>query len=142
MASRVPAAAILTLIVAFILFQVNAAGLIERRKEIGVMQTVGWTKKNISQQIISEIFLQAILGCVLAVAISIIAISALGSVSIQSSQAGVLSNNLSDLTMPVALSIQATGEFSGLALAISIVVSLVLARRMSGMKPLMNIRNQ
>jgi len=66
--------AILTFTATLILIQINAAGLIERRKEIGVMQTVEWTKKNIGQQIILEIFLQAVLGCVLAVGISITAV--------------------------------------------------------------------
>lgn len=132
---------ILALIVAFILFQVNTAGLLERRKEIGVMQTVGWTRRSISQQIISEITIQAILGCILAVVISLIAVGPLGSIGIQANQPGDLSNNLSNLTIPVTVSAQAIVEFCALALAISTVVSLLLAKRMSGMKPLVNLRN-
>ena len=132
---------IFALIVAFILFSVNTSGLIERRKEIGVMQTVGWTRKNISQQIIAEIFTQTILGCLLAFVISLIAVSTIGSIGIQASLPGDMSNDLSSLTIPVTMSSEALGQFFALAMGISAVVSLFLTRKLAGMKPMANLRN-
>ena len=57
----------LALIIEVILFQVNAADLMARKRDIGIMQTVGWTRRNIGAQIISEVFLQTILGCILGI---------------------------------------------------------------------------
>ncbi len=133
--------AILALIVAFILFQVNTAGLLARKRDIGIMQTVGWTRKNIGAQIVSEVFLQTILGCILGIVISIIILSAIGSIGIQTNLPGGLSNDLSSLTVPLEVSYPAVGQFSLLALIISTVVSLFLVRRASGMKPLTNLKS-
>lgn len=130
---------ILALIVAFILFQVNTTGLLERKKDIGIMQTVGWTRRNIGTQIVSEVFLQTILGCILGIIISLIILSAIGSVGIQTST-GSLSNDLNSLTAPLTASTSAMGEFTLLALIISTVVSLFLVRKVSGMKPLTNLK--
>ena len=133
--------AILALIVAFILFQVNATGLLERKRDIGIMQTVGWTRRNIGGQIVSEVFLQTILGCILGVVISFITLSGIGSIGIQANLPGGLSNDLNSLTVPLAVSVSAIGQFSVLALIISTVVSLFLVRRVSGMKPLSNLKS-
>ena len=132
---------ILALIVAFILFQVNATGLLERKRDIGIMQTVGWTRRNISTQVISEVFLQTILGCILGIVISFIILGSIGSIGIQTNVPGGLSNDLNSLTVPLSVSTSAIGQFSALALIISVVVSLLLVRRVSGMKPLSNLKS-
>jgi putative ABC transport system permease protein len=133
--------AILAIIVAFILFQVNATGLLERKRDIGIMQTVGWTRKNIGAQIVSEVFLQTILGCLLGIALSFIILSTIGSIGIQTNLPGNLANDISTLTAPLEVSYPAVGQFSLLALIISTVVSLFLVRRVSGMKPLTNLKS-
>jgi putative ABC transport system permease protein len=133
--------AILAIIVAFILFQVSATGLMERRKEIGIMQTVGWTSKNIGTQIISEVFWQTVIGCIIGIIISMIVIAAIGSLSVQTNLPGDLSNNLSTVSTPLIISTLAITEFSALALVISAAVSLLLIRRLSGMKPVANLKN-
>lgn len=133
--------AILALIVAFILFQVNTTGLLERKRDIGIMQTVGWTRKNIGTQIVTEVFVQTILGCVLGIAISFIILGAIGSIGVQSNLPGGLSNDISALTAPLQVSYPSIGQFSLLALIISTVVSLFLVRRVSGMKPLTNLKS-
>lgn len=133
--------AILALIVAFILFQVNTTGLLERRRDIGIMQAVGWTRKNIGAQIVSEVFLQTILGCILGIVVSFLILSVIGSIGIQANLPGGLSNDLSSLTVPLVVSTPAIGQFSMLALAISTVVSLFLVRRVSGTTPLTNLKS-
>jgi ABC-type antimicrobial peptide transport system permease subunit len=61
--------------------------------------------------------------------------------SIQANLSQGMSNNVSTLTVPMTLSGMAIGQFFVLTLAISIVVSFFLARKLSGMKPLMNLKN-
>jgi putative ABC transport system permease protein len=137
---QVLGAAILALIVAFILFQVSVTGLLERRREVGVMQTVGWTRQNISGQAVAEVILNTIGGCILGIVASIAVVSAIGSVSVQANLPGSLSNDLTTLSAPLALSPTSAVEFSIFAVVVSLVVSLFIVRRISGMKPLANIR--
>ena len=134
------ALAIIAVILSLILFQVNATSLMERRKDIGVLQSVGWTRANISRQIVSEIFLQTILGFVLGIIVSVITIAGIGSINIQVSAFQSLSNTLSTLTAPLVVSLAAVIQFLILILGIAIIVSLFLTRRLSGMKPLDNLR--
>jgi putative ABC transport system permease protein len=133
-------AAILALIVAFILFQVSVTGLLERRREVGVMQAVGWTRKDVSWQIIAEVVMNTVGGCITGLVASVAVIGAIGSVSVPANLPG-LSNELSTLSSPLTLSATSAIEFSIFALAVSLVVSLFIVRRISGMKPLANIRN-
>jgi putative ABC transport system permease protein len=132
--------AILALVIAFILFQVNATALLERRRDIGIMQAVGWTRMNIGTHVVSEVLILTVVGCILGVIGSLIISAAIGSIGIQVGVAGGLSNELSTLTVPLAVSPAAIGRFSALALAISVAVSVFLVRRASGMKPLANLR--
>jgi ABC-type antimicrobial peptide transport system permease subunit len=138
---QVLGAAILALIVAFILFQVSVTGLLERRREVGVMQTVGWTGRDVSRQVVAEVVLNTLGGCILGLVASLAVVSAIGSVSVQANLPGSLSNDLTTLSAPLALSLTSAVEFSVFALVVSLVVSLFIVRRISGMKPLANIRN-
>jgi putative ABC transport system permease protein len=134
-------AAILALIVALILFQVSVTGLLERRREVGVMQAVGWTGKDVSRQVVAEVIMNTVGGCILGLIASIAVVSAIGSVSVQANLPGSLSNDLTTLTTPLTVSATTAVEFSVFALIVSLVVSLFIVRRISGMKPLANIRN-
>jgi putative ABC transport system permease protein len=138
---HVLALAIIAVILALILFQVNTTSLMERRKDIGILQTVGWTKANISRQIVSEIFVQTMLGFVLGIIVSILILVGIGSISVQVNTAQSLGNNLSTLTAPLVLSIAAIAQFFVLTLGISIIVSLFLSRQLARMKPLVNLKN-
>jgi putative ABC transport system permease protein len=134
--------AIVAIIMALILFQVNTNSLMERRKDIGILQTVGWTKANISRQIVSEIFVQTLLGFILGTMISLLVVVGTGSISVQAQISQGLGNNVSVLTAPVVLSGAAVVQFLVLTLAISTIVSLFLSRQLARMKPLTNLRNQ
>jgi putative ABC transport system permease protein len=139
---RLLALAIIAIILALILFQVNTTSLMERRKDIGILQTVGWTKANISRQIVSEIFIQTLFGFVLGIIVSIFTLVGIGSISIQAQVSQSLANNLSTLTAPLVPSIAAIVQFFVLTLGISIIVSFFLSRQLAHMKPLTNLRNQ
>jgi putative ABC transport system permease protein len=132
---------LVALLAGLIIFQVSATGLMERRKEIGIMQAVGWTQRNIRTQIVSEIFLSAISGCIIGVAISALVIRTLGSISIQTEISQSLSNTLTTLSAPLTFSLVDIIESTALALGIALIVSFFLIRRMAGMKPLVNLRN-
>jgi putative ABC transport system permease protein len=139
---RLLALAIIAIILALILFQVNTTSLMERRKDIGILQTVGWTKANISRQIVSEIFVQTMFGFVLGIMISILILVGIGSISVQAQVSQSLDNNLSTFTAPLVLSIAAIAQFFILTLGISIIVSFFLSRQLAHMKPLLNLKNQ
>jgi putative ABC transport system permease protein len=139
---RLLALAIIAIILTLILFQVNTTSLMERRKDIGILQTVGWTKANISRQIVSEIFVQTMFGFVLGIIVSILTLVGIGSISIQAQVSQGLGNNLSTLTAPLVPSIAAIVQFLILTLGISIIVSFFLSRQLARMKPLTNLRNQ
>jgi len=130
-------AAILTLI----LFQVNTASLMERRKDIGILQTIGWTKSNISSQMVGEIFLQTLLGFILGIIISALTLVSMGSISVQAKIAQGLGNDLATLSAPLQLSFTAAGQFFLLTLVISLALAFFLAQKIAGMKPSVNLKN-
>ena len=139
---RLLALAIIAIILALILFQVNTTSLMERRKDIGILQTVGWTKANISRQIVSEIFVQTMIGFILGLIVSILILVGIGSISVQAQVSQSLGNNLSTLTAPLVPSIAAIAQFFVLTLGISIIVSFFLSRQLARMKPLINLKSQ
>ncbi len=131
---------ILAAILALILFQVNTASLMERRKDIGVLQTIGWTKRNISSQIVSEVFVQTILGFLLGLAASVLTLVAIGSISLQTRLSTGLGNDLTTLSAPLQLSGSAIWEFFLLTLIIAVALSFFLSGKLAGMKPVDNLR--
>ncbi|MGA9047844.1 MAG: ABC transporter permease [Dehalococcoidia bacterium] len=131
---------ILAAILALILFQVNTASLMERRKDIGVLQTVGWTKRDISAQITSEVFIQTILGFILGLVASALTLVAVGSISLQTRLSTGLGNDLTTLSAPLQLSGSAAWEFFLLTIIISIALSFFLSGKLAGMKPVDNLR--
>lgn len=133
--------AIIALILAVILFQVNTSSLMERRKDIGVLQAIGWTKANISRQLIAEVFLLTISGFVFGIIASSLIVTAIGSISIQANTVQGLDNSLSALTAPLTLSGFAIWQFFILTLVISVAVSFFLAGKLAGMKPMVNLKN-
>ncbi len=134
--------AIIAVILTLILFQVNTSSLMERRKDIGILQAVGWTKANISRQIVSEIFVQTMFGFVLGIIVSTLILVGVGSISVQAQVSQSLGNNLSTLTAPLGLPVAALAQFFLLTLAISILVSFLLAIKLARMKPVSNLRDQ
>lgn len=138
---RIAGSVAVALIVAFVLLQVSSAALMERRRDIGVMQSVGWTGRDIRNEIVSEIMLQTAMGCMLGFAISILTLIGIGSISVQVSMPGNLANDLSTISAPLTVSPSLIALFGALALMISAAVSLFLVRRVSGMKPLANLES-
>lgn len=137
---RLLGSAILALIVALILFQVNATALLDRRRDIGIMQSVGWTRRDIGAHVVSGVVVQTILGCIVGIGCSFIIASAVGSIGIHVDLSGGLSNEVASLRAPLAVSASTVGQTVVLALAVTAAVSSFLVRRVCSMRPLSNLR--
>ena len=93
-----------------ILIRAVAAGIWERRREIGMMRAVGWEKKNIIQQLIGETFLIVLLG---------------GLVGLLLSWGVTLLMNQATVTVPVPWELSPSPHFlPGGAKEVAVVVSL------------------
>jgi len=131
---------IMALIAILVLFKVNAMALLERRRDIAILQSVGWTKKEITKQILFETSLQTMLGFVLGTIASLAVIILLGTVSIQSASTG-LESTPTTITMPLTLSPGIIAEYFGLIVVVSLLVSYLLAKKISDVKPSENLRS-
>jgi len=131
---------IMALIAILVLFKVNAMALLERRRDIAVMQSVGWTKSDITRQILFETFLQTVLGFILGSIASFAVVTFLGTVSIQSASTG-LESTPTIITMPLVLSPGVMAEYLSMIIMVSLLVSYLLARKIAVIKPSENLRS-
>jgi ABC-type antimicrobial peptide transport system permease subunit len=131
---------VMALIAILVLFKVNAMALLERRRDIAILQSVGWTKKEITKQILVETSLQTMLGFVLGTIASLVVIIFLGTVSIQSASTG-LESTPTTITMPLTFSPGIIAGYFGLIVVISLLVSYLLAKKIAAIKPSENLRS-
>ena len=131
---------VMALVAILVLFKVNAMALLERRRDIAIMQSVGWTKKEITRQILFETSLQTVLGFVLGAIASLAVITYLGTISIQSASTG-LESTPTTITMPLTFSPSTIAEYFGLIIVISFLVSYLLAKKIATIKPSENLRS-
>jgi len=129
---------IIVLIVVLILLKINTINLLERKKDIGILRAVGWTKKNITKQIITELFIQTIIGFFLGLVISFIILSLFGHINIQTASSGL---NKSVVSIPISIPLISIIEYFVMILAVSFFVSFVLAKKISEIKPSENLRS-
>jgi ABC-type antimicrobial peptide transport system permease subunit len=131
---------VLALIAILMLFKVNAMALLERRRDIAILQSVGWTKKDITRQILFETSLQTVLGFVLGAVASFAVVTFLGTISIQSASTG-LESTPTTITMPLTFSLGIIAGYFGLIVVISLFVSYLLAKKVAAIKPSENLRS-
>jgi lipoprotein-releasing system permease protein len=131
-------AGIVVLILGLILFKVNTINLLERRKDIAVMQSIGWTKKDITKQIISELFLQTITGFALGLASTFIIILLIGPMSIQTNGLGL---NKATISMPITIPLTLITAYFALIIAVSFTVSFLLTKKIAKARPSDNLRS-
>lgn len=129
--------AVITLISIIIIFKISALNLFQKHKDIAVMQAVGWTRNDISKQITSEVFLQNLTGFILGVLFSGIIIAIISPVSIQSLGNLDVSQKIQ---IPLSLSFISLIEYFVLTLFISLLVSFLLIRSISSIKPNDNLK--
>jgi len=131
---------IMALIAILVLFKVNALALLERRRDIAILQSVGWTKMEIARQILSETSLQTMLGFVLGAFASLAVMAFLGSITIQVNPTG-LESTPTIIAMPLAIPLDIVAEYFGLSIVISLLVSYLLAKKIAAIKPSENLRS-
>ena len=129
---------IIVLIVVLILLKINTINLLERKKDIGILRAVGWTKKNITKQITTELFIQTIVGFFLGLIISFIILSLFGQINIQTAGSGL---NKAVVSIPISIPLTSIIEYFIMILAISLLVSFILAKKISEIKPSENLRS-
>jgi ABC-type antimicrobial peptide transport system permease subunit len=118
---------------------VNAAVLLERRRDIAVLRSIGWTKKEITRQIISEVLIQVILGFTVGVLTSIALTVILGSVSVEIPSISL--EKPAPVTLPLSLSPITTLNYFTAIIVTCLLVSYVLARNVLAIKPSENLRS-
>jgi putative ABC transport system permease protein len=131
---------VMALVAVLVLFKVNALALLERRRDIAILQSVGWTKRDITRQILFETFLQTMLGFVLGAIASLAVIAFIGTVTIQGTSTD-LESTPTTITMPLALSPVVVAEYFGLTIVISLLVSYLLTNKIAAVKPSENLRS-
>jgi putative ABC transport system permease protein len=133
-------AGVMALVATLVLFKVSALALLERRRDIAILQSVGWTKENIVRQILFETSLQTMLGFVLGAIVSLAVIASLSTISIQAVPTG-LESTPTTITLPLTLSPDIMAEYFGLIVVISLLVSYLLAKKIADIKPSENLRS-
>jgi ABC-type lipoprotein release transport system permease subunit len=129
---------IIILIVILILLKVNTISLLERKKDIGVMRSVGWTKKDITRQVTAELLIQTIFGFIIGVVASFAIIGLFGHINIQASGLGL---EESAFSIPITISPITIFEYFLIIILLSIFVSFLLAQKISEIKPSENLRS-
>ena len=108
----------------------------------GQIKGIGHGRRKLSLQVVGEIGIQTLLGFALGMAISLLTVAAVGSVSIQTKVSQGLANELTTLSAPLQLSGSAALQFFVLTLAVAVGLSLFMVRKLSGMKPLDNLKDR
>jgi ABC-type antimicrobial peptide transport system permease subunit len=130
----------LVLIISFlVLGKMSLMGLIERQKEIGVLQTVGWCRRDILVQLTAELGVKVIIGCTLGVVVSYLFIFLAGAVSVQ-----VHPTTLGDpivISIPLVISPIIVSVYVLLVFIISLLTSYMLGMRIAAKKPDENLRS-
>ncbi len=131
-------AGMIVLVTVLILLKANTINLLERKKDIAVMRTVGWTRNDLTKQIMTEMCIQTVLGFLIGLLVSFIVILFFGSISIRAAGSGLGEGAIS---IPIRLSLGSISMYFVIIVAVSASVSLMLIRKISGIKPSDNLRS-
>jgi len=130
----------------FLIIKTMLANLVARSNEIGILKAVGWTERDVQQQLMGEALLQCLAGGLLGLIIGYSISYALGFLSIQVSTPWEInllpafakeaqSAAAKTVRLPVHLAAGLTFAALGLSLAAGAVASFFMGRRTARMKP-------
>jgi predicted lysophospholipase L1 biosynthesis ABC-type transport system permease subunit len=129
----------------FLIIKTMLANLVERSREIGILKAVGWTGADVRKQVMSEVFVQALLGGVAGIVAGYLILHLLGYFSIPVSTpwevnltpafAKDAAAAAQTIRLPVHLSAGLIAASLSLTLAAGGLASYFMARRMAKMKP-------
>lgn len=141
------------LFAAAILLRVTAAGVWERRREIGMMRAVGWQRRDVSRQLLAETLLVTLLGGLAGLALAWVVTLLLGQTAVTipvpwelSPSPHFLPGGAQEFAVVVPLAAQISPGLALAALGLSLVaaalVGLWLPRRIANIKPAEVLRSE
>jgi putative ABC transport system permease protein len=129
----------------FLIIKTMLGNLVERAREIGILKAVGWTGADVRKQLMSEVFVQALLGGIAGILVGYLISYLLGYLSIPVStpwEVNLMPAFAKDaaaaaqtIRLPVHLSAGLIAASLALSLAAGGLASYFMARRMAKMKP-------
>ncbi|MCX6689123.1 MAG: ABC transporter permease, partial [Methanoregula sp.] len=122
-----------------ILGKMSIAGLLEKRRDIGVLQSIGWTRKDIMVQVTAEFSLKVFTGCVIGVLAAMAFAATLGAVAVQVRPTGL--EEPVAISAPLVISPLIALGYSVLVFCIALAVFVFVGRRMVSRKPGENLRS-
>ena len=136
-----------------ILLRTVAAGMWERRREIGMMRAVGWRRRDISRQLLAETLIITLLGGLAGLALAWVLTLLMSQTAVTvpvpwelSPSPHFLPGGAKEVAVVVPLAAQITPKLAvaalGLSLAASTLVGLWLPRRISNIKPAEVLRSE
>ena len=136
-----------------ILLRTVAAGMWERRREIGMMRAVGWRRRDISRQLLAETLIITLLGGLAGLALAWVVTLLMSQTAVTvpvpwelSPSPHFLPGGAKEVAVVVPLAAQITPTLAlaalGLSLAASTLVGLWLPRRISNIKPAEVLRSE
>jgi putative ABC transport system permease protein len=138
---------IVVLLLAIIIVVKTISGnIMERRNEIGIMKTVGWTSKDIYRQVIAETALQSIIGGIVGILVGFAVSLLLGRMSVSMPVSWdidpfphFLMTDTSAKALDLRLPVQLSPELAGFALTAALVAGIASAfltlRTIKNIKP-------
>ena len=130
---------ILSLMAILILAKITTMDLLERRKEIAVMQSVGWKRGDILRQIAAELSVQVLIGFAIGIVLASAMAATIGSIHVQSAQAGL--EQPAEISAPLIITLDTVFGYFLLTLVIFAVVVFVLTRHLAAIRPMQNLRS-
>lgn len=141
------------LFAAAILLRAIAAGVWERRREIGMMRAVGWRRRDVSRQLLAETLLVTLLGGLAGLALAWVVTLLLSQTAVTvpvpwelSPSPHFLPGGAQEVAVVVPLAAQITPRLAavalGLSLAAAALVGLWLPRRIANIKPAEVLRSE
>jgi len=130
---------LVTAIAVMIVGKMSITGLLEKQRDIGVLQAVGWTRKDIMVQLTAEFFLKVLAGCIIGVVAAMAFAALLGAVTAQARPTGL--EEPVAISAPLIISPFIALGYSVLVFCIALVVFAFVCRRIVSGKPGENLRS-
>jgi lipoprotein-releasing system permease protein len=130
-------AAIIGLFAAAFVWRATATSVVERRREMAILQAIGWSWRHIGEQVLIENFALAVIGTAAGLALALVVVLALGHISVTVDLPWDLSstphfiptaaiNRTQTITAPISISWLTAGIASAGSLAISLLAVLAV----------------
>ena len=129
--------AIITSILILILTKITSISLFEKSRDIGILQSVGWTSFDIIRQIVLEMEVKIISGFIIGSIFSFCFILILKNITLKFSSIGLEAQT--SISVPISFSPFVILIYFTLIGSISGIVAYILARKMAYMKPVKNL---